>query len=172
MAAEPWSALAPPRQRARLTAPSPTPPARAVPASRPGTEGLSTPLSLVELLTGRSIYGKNCGPTTFSTTWVDELDRCCYDHDRCYERRLAQGAAAGPKYLVNFKIPYTTITIKRGGPFFCDCDLALATCARAKQADCDRKTGLQWARCRAAWMYTKAGDIAAAFTLLRSYNRC
>lgn len=132
---------------------------------------MSTPLSLIQLLTGASIYGKNCGPTTFANDWIDALDKCCYDHDQCYIKRLAQGAAASPKYLTNVRIPLTDIVVK-AGPFFCDCDLAIATCARAQQAECDRKSGWEWVKCRAGWMYSKAGDIAAAFVALRAFNRC
>lgn len=156
----------------RLTLPFRTRPPAGAAGGNVTTKGYTAPLSFLQLVRGEAIYGANCGPAVTANYWIDDLDKCCFDHDACWVRQNAMGAAGNPKYLINFRIPYTTITITRGGPYFCSCDRTLVACADQRRADCDRKRGLDWIKCRASVLYSKAGDISTAFSLLMSYNKC
>ncbi|KAI3424254.1 hypothetical protein D9Q98_009608 [Chlorella vulgaris] len=125
---------------------------------------------LLQLMTGQRLYGRNCGPNQFNDRYVDDLDHCCFVHDKCHEQPEQQ---AQYKYC-SLDHPTFDAFLQNFG-VACECDAAFNKCVSAVRRQCD---GLAVAgherECRLVHAYklSKAADMQMAFEFLDTCAQC
>lgn len=151
--------------------------------------------SLLQLALGQPIYGKNCGPSVASDTYIDDLvrvasapggaicpptpaplrpriwmqDHCCHIHDLCHQQPEQQAAY---RYCEMGNPGLDTFLRSFG--VACQCDAALVRCIDRVRGRCDSLPSEQRGGCRArnAYKLSKAADIHLAFTFLDNCAKC
>ncbi|GAB6023530.1 hypothetical protein CHUAL_008304 [Chamberlinius hualienensis] len=102
---------------------------------------------LIYHITGRqplqfNNYGNYCG-IGGSGHPVDQLDRCCQVHDKCYDRLRSSGCFPYVSHYKTIAFGRSANCVKTGkycADGACDCDLAAATCFAMSPYDRSRKS--------------------------------